>query len=129
MKNTTYKLAAGFAFVAVLFPFYIELAVGIIDPPGGPLLKMELGVLAVGVIGAIIARFRSHGMAWTLLATAFTQALVAVISLIVLPGHPASPPLEVLGVNGFFIMLFIGSALLFKRSASDCNDKEAEPTA
>lgn len=129
MKNIKYKLAVGLAIVAALFPFYVELAVGVIDPPGGPLLWMQLGVLAVGIIGAGIARFRPHGMARTLFAVAFAQALVAVIALIALPGHPASPPVEILGVNGLFVALFVGSALLFQRAANKHNGTDTKSTA
>ena len=41
---------------------------------------MFFGVLVVGIIGAIIARFRPQGMARALFATALAQALVAVIA-------------------------------------------------
>ena len=75
---------------------------------------MYFGVLAVGIIGAIVARFRPHGMARALFATALAQALVAVIALIFGLGLPWSPPVEVLALNGFFVSLFVGSALLFR---------------
>jgi len=41
---------------------------------------MYIGVLAVGIIGALIARFQPHGMARALFATALAQMLVAVIA-------------------------------------------------
>jgi hypothetical protein len=53
-------------------------------------------VLAVGLIGAIIACFRPHGMARALFATALAQALVAVIALIFGLGLPWSAPVEIL---------------------------------
>jgi hypothetical protein len=53
------------------------------------------------------------------LATAFAQALVAVIALIAGLGYPASPPLEILALNGFFVALFTGSALLFRHAARE----------
>jgi hypothetical protein len=52
-------------------------------------------------------------MARALFATALAQALVAVIALIIGLGLPWSPPVEVLALNGFFVALFVGSALLF----------------
>ena len=42
---------------------------------------MYFGVLAVGFIGAFIARFQPRGMARALFATAVAQALVPVIAL------------------------------------------------
>ena len=87
---------------------------------------MYIGVLAVGIIGAIIARFRPHGMVRALIATALAQALVAVIALIAGLGYPASPPLEILGANGFFFALFVGSALLFRYAGrSSCRGRRA----
>jgi len=78
-------------------------------------------VLAVGIVGAIIARFRPHGMARALFATALAQALVSVIALIITLGSPGSPPgvLGVLVLNGFFVGLFVGSALLFRYAARE----------
>ncbi len=75
------------------------------------------GVLAIGVIGAVIARFRPHGMARAMFATAIAQASVAVIALVAGLGSSASGPLEIVALNGFFIALFVGSTLLFREAA------------
>ena len=65
---------------------------------------MYVGVLAVGVVGAVIARFRPNGMARALLATALAQALVAVIALIAGKHQlPLSSVSEILGLNGLFV--------------------------
>jgi CHASE2 domain-containing sensor protein len=80
---------------------------------------MYAGVLAVAIVGGFIMRFRPHGMARTSFATAFAQALVAVIALIAGLGYPVSPPLEILALNGFFVALFVGSALLFRHAARE----------
>ena len=75
-------------------------------------------MLAVGIIGAIVARFRPEGMARALLATALAQALVAVIALIAGKHEaPISSVSEILGLNGFFVALFVGSAWLFRHAA------------
>jgi hypothetical protein len=58
-------------------------------------------------------------MARTLFATALAQALVAMIALIFGLGFPFSPPGEILGLNGFFVALFVGSALLFRYAARE----------
>ena len=92
----------------------MNLAVGVIGADGDPADLMYVGVLAVGLIGAIIARFLPHGMARALFATALAQALVAVIALIFGLGLPWSAPVEILALNGFFVALFVGSALLFR---------------
>ena len=111
--NIAYRAAVGVTLAAALLIVWINLAVGIIGTEGNPANLMYIGVLAVGGIGAIIARFQPHGMARVLLATALAQALVAVIALIA--GMQPAPALTV--VNGFFVALFVGSALLFRNAA------------
>ena len=117
--NTAYRAAVGLALAPALILVWVNLAVGLIGTEDNPANLMYGGVLAVGIIGAIIARFRPHGMARALFATALAQALVPVIELII--GKPRVTSLEVflgvLGVNAFFVMLFVGSALLFRRAA------------
>jgi hypothetical protein len=78
---------------------------------------MYFGVLAVGIIGTLIARFRPRGMARALFATALAQTSVAVIALSARLGYPWSGPLELTVLNGFFVALFVGSAWLFRRAA------------
>ncbi len=104
-----YRAAVGLALVAALMLVWMNLAVGTEDDSSGLLL---FGVLVVGIIGAMIARFRPHGMARALFATALAQALVAVIAMIAWAQY-----FEVSILNGFFIALWVGSALLFRRAA------------
>ena len=72
------------------------------------------GVIVVGAIGAVIARFKPAGMARALLTTALAQTLVALIALV---GRMGSGPLEIVTINGFFVALFVGSAVLFWKAA------------
>lgn len=112
-----YRVAIGLALAAALFLIWVNLAVGVIGTEDDPANLMYLGVLAVGVIGSIIARLQPRGMARALLAMALVQALVAAIALVAGLGSPWSGPIEILGVNGLFVALFVGSALLFRRAA------------
>ncbi len=45
-----------------------------------------------------------------------TGLAIAAIAVILGLGYPASPPLELVGLNGMFIVLFAGSASLFRRA-------------
>jgi hypothetical protein len=117
--NIAYRAAVGVALAAAFILVWVNLAVGIIGTEDYLANLMYVGVLAVGIIGAIIARFQPHGMARALFATALAQALVAVIVLIFGLGLPWSPPGEILALNGFFISLFVGSALLFRYAARE----------
>jgi hypothetical protein len=80
-------------------------------------------VLVVGAIGAVIARFKPEGMARALFATALAQTLVAVIALVGRLGSPYSGPLEIVTINGFFVALFVGSAVLFWKAARGRPDR------
>ena len=115
--DSAYRAAVGVALVAAFLLVWINLAVGIIGNEGDPANLMYVVVLAVGVIGAVIARFRPHEMACALVATALAQASVAVVALSARLGSPESGPLEIVTLNGFFAALFVGSALLFQKAA------------
>jgi hypothetical protein len=127
--NNTYRAAAvGVAVAAVFLLVWMNLAVGIIGSEDNPANLMYGGVLAVGIIGAVIARFQSHGMARALVATAFAQALVAVIALIAGEHQsPVSSVAEILGLNGFFAALWLISAVLFRKAAREQTPAGAAP--
>jgi len=115
--SNAYLSAIGVALVAAFILVWLSLGVGIIGADGDPANLMYFGVLAVGIIGAIIVRLQPLGMARTMFAMALAQALVAAIALIARLGLPWSGPLEILGLNGFFVALFAGSAWLFQHAA------------
>jgi len=117
--NIAYRAAVGVAVATALLIVWMNLAVGIIGTEDNPANLMYIGVLAVGIIGALIARFQPHGMARALFATALAQAFVAVIALIAGLGSPGSGPLEIVALNGFFAALFVGSAWLFRKAARE----------
>ena len=109
--------AIGIALVTACILVWLSLGVGIIGKDGDPANLMYFGVLAVGIIGALIARFRPLGMARALFAMALAQALVATIALIGRLGLPWSGPAEIVLLNAFFVAMFAGSAWLFRRAA------------
>lgn len=117
INRAAYRSALVLAVAAACILVWLSLGVGIIGEDGNPANMMYFGVLAVAVIGAIIARFRPDGMARALLATSLAQALVAAIALFAGLGFPWSGPAEILLLNGFFVAMFAGSAWLFRRAA------------
>ena len=117
-SRTLYRYAIALALGGALMLVWLSLGVGIIGADGDPANRMYFGVIAVGIVGAIIARFRPPGMAHTLFAMAFAQALVAAIALIARLGLPWSGPAEIVLLNAFFIAVFGAAALLFRRAGS-----------
>ena len=116
ISSTAYRSATGITLVAAFLLVWLSLGVGIIGRDGDPANLMYFGVLAVGIIGAVIARLQPYGMARALYAMALAQALVAAFALIAGLGLPWSGPAEILILNGFFIGMFAGSAWLFRRA-------------
>lgn len=119
-ENANYKTALVLAIATVLILFWVIGAVGVLGADGDPADLMYIGVLAVGVTGAIIVRFQPMGMARAMIATALAQTLVTVIALII--GKQDAPYMsvfEIVSLNGFFVTLFLGSARLFQKSARE----------
>jgi len=117
-SSISYRAAVAIAIAAALLLVWVSLAVGIVGNAENPANLPYLGVPAVGVVGAMRARLQPAGMARALLATALAQALVALIVLVA-----ASNPFIAfeLAINGFFVLLFLGSALLFRHTARQGN--------
>ena len=123
--EAAYRAAIGLALGSALLLGWVNGAVGIIGSEDNDANLMYGGVLVLGAIGAIIARFKPEGMARALFATALAQTLVAVIALVGRLGSPHSGPLEIVSVNGFLVALFVGSAVLFWKAARGRPDGEA----
>lgn len=117
-RTRSYRFAVAIALGAALLLTWINLAVGVIGNENNPANLMYFGVLAIGFLGAIIARFKPQGMARAMFATAIAQALVPVLALIIWRPPINMGVMLVFGLNAFFVALFVGSALLFRHAAS-----------
>jgi hypothetical protein len=120
-QNRTYRTAVGLAVGASLLLIWANLAVGIIGAESNPANLMYFGVIIIGIIGAVFARLRPLRMSRALFAMAIAQTIAAVIGLIIwnsrfAPEEGSLGMLRLIGVNLFFILLFVGSAILFRRA-------------
>lgn len=119
--DKAYRAGAAVALIATLMLIWMNLAVGIIGNENNPLNGLYFGVILIGIIGAVIARFRSRGMVTAMFVTAVAEGLVPVVALII--GRPSTASAEALmGIVGVFILswffagLFAASAMLFRRA-------------
>ncbi len=112
------RAAAAAAVGSTLFMTWVNLAVGLVGRVNHAANALYLGVLAIGVIGALAANFQPRGLTRTFFAMAAAQLLVPLLALTVWKVEPAIPAARVLGANGFFALLFAGTALLFRRAAA-----------
>lgn len=115
--SATYRLALALAAGTGLFLFLAAGALGIIGD-GGREDRMYAGVLAVLVLGSLVARLRAREMTFVMAATAASTVVCAVIAFANgwhdLEG--ASVP-EILGLTAMFAALFGLAGWLFWRSA------------
>ena len=118
MKKNPYRAGLALALGTTFILIWLALGVGILGADGDRANAMYAGVLLVGIIGSVAARFHAAGMSRTLVAMATAQAIVTVIALLAgVQRSGVSPIAEIVGLNGFFIALFLGAAWLFRRAA------------
>ncbi len=116
MTSTSYhRLALAVAGATALFLVLGIGALGIIGAGGRP-DRIYAAVLAVLVIGTVVARLRAGAMAVVLVATAFAQVLVTAAALLAGLHHGASV-VDIVGINAMYAALFGVSAWLFSQAA------------
>ncbi|NND71548.1 MAG: hypothetical protein HKN43_08205 [Rhodothermales bacterium] len=113
--NTAYRAGVGVAVLAAFLMIWVNGAVGITDSDAD---GMYIVVVAIGVIGAFIARFKARGMWRAMLVTAVATALVGISALIAGIVPSFNTPFEILAITAFFVVLYGGSALLFRNAIS-----------
>ena len=116
--DAAYRAAVGVALAGGLLLVWLTGAVGIIGSEDNPANLMYGGVLAIGIIGALLARFRARGMAGAMTATALATVAVAAIAYAAGMSTPGEWLRELVFLNGFFVALFAGSAVLFREAAN-----------
>lgn len=112
------RAATGVAVAAAFLLVWVNLAVGFLGSEDDPANLMFAGVLAVAIIGSVIARFQPAAMARAMAATAAAQAIAGMIALAGGLGSPGASGLyeAVLG-SGLFASLWLLSAWLFRKAA------------
>jgi hypothetical protein len=116
--NTVYRIGIGAALFLMLLLIWVNGAVGIIGSENNEINLIYFGVIGIGIIGALIARFQPKGMALSLFALAAVQSIITVIYLLTnMAEIPANSVIEIIGVNSFFIGLFVSSAFIFLYAA------------
>lgn len=121
--NTAYRLAAGVGVTAGLLLVWANLAVGLVGSEDNPANLLYVGVLAVALIGAFVARFRPLGMSNAMFAASLTYIVVTAVALFIWkPTGTAAEPsvglVNVLVANGGFAALWAASGWLFRRASS-----------
>jgi MFS family permease len=115
MSNKSYRFAMGLTVATALVLLWMNFVLAVDASLAN---FMYFGVIAVGLVGAAIARLRARGMALALAGMAISQILVPFIALVLRKtGVTPEAAVPVMGLNGAFFVLFVISALLFRRAA------------
>lgn len=112
--SATYRAAVIVALAGLFLLVWSNAAVGITDTDAD---AWYLGVIAVGVLGAVVARFQPRGMAVAMGATALALMAVGVTALLTGRIAPHNSVLTILAIHGFFAAMFAASAWLFAQAA------------
>jgi hypothetical protein len=116
--NRAYRIASGIAVTTGLILVWLNGAVGLIGSEQNPANLMYGGVIFIGLSGAAIARLRPLGMARALSVTAVAQFLVPIVALMLWRPDFSPGAVQVFGLNSAFVLLFAGSAVLFRRAGT-----------
>jgi hypothetical protein len=111
---------AGFvlAIFACFLLVWINLAVGIIGSENNPANQMYLAVLGIVIVGAVAVRGRAKAMVAVTALAALAQLAIAAIALAGnLGADGLGWPRDVIGCTGIFVLLWMGSAGLFRLAA------------
>lgn len=120
--GATYRAGFAVGIVTLVGLVWGNGALGITDTDAD---AWYLAVLAVGIVGPFVARFRPRGMALATAATAVTMGLVSGAALAAGKVGPNNSALQVLGITAFYTVLFAGSAWLFREAARGGHDRTA----
>lgn len=117
--NRLYRAGALVAVGAGFGLVWVNLAVGFLGDEHNPANLMYLGVLAVSVVGSIVARATPARMAKVMVTTAIAQALVGIVALAAGWTSPgADGRYEVVMGTSLFGGLWLLSAWLFRKAAA-----------
>lgn len=111
-----YSAAMASTVVTLLLLIWLSLGVGIIGADGDMANLLYALVLVAITVVAVRGRFQSKAMMWALISAALVQALIALLAVFTGLGLPASGPVELILLNGFFLLLYLGAALMFRRA-------------
>lgn len=115
-----YRAGAGVAVATAVLLLWANGAVGFLGDENNPSNLMFLGVIAVAVVGSVLASFRPAGTARAMLATAVAQLLAGVVGLGAGFSSPGRAGLYEAAMGTIvFAALWLVSAALFRKAASE----------
>ncbi|WP_019947686.1 hypothetical protein [Hymenobacter aerophilus] len=114
--TVAYRVAAAGAVLTSLLLVWVNLAVGFVGSGPNPANLLCGAVPAIGLLGALAARFQPRGLVAAMVAAALAQVLVAVLGQLAwkLPVAPVE-----WAASAVFALLWLSWAGLFQRAAAN----------
>jgi hypothetical protein len=115
-RSWPYRGGVVLALLGAFLLTWANLAVGIVGSEHNPNNLLFFIALLMGIAGAVGGNFSAGGMKRAMITTVITLILAFVIAELGQHDEPMAPPLAE-GIGTFiFVLLFAGSALLFRRA-------------
>lgn len=121
-KSTAYHIAVGVGLLGALSLVWVNLAVGMIGNEDTMANALYLGVLAVGGVGGIVARFKPRAMAKVMWIVTATHIGATVIGLGMwwpreVTMDTWNAVIRTGGATTIFLMFWVWSAVMFEQSS------------
>lgn len=115
-QSRSYRGGAVLALLGAFLLTWANLAVGIVGSEENPSNQLFFVALLMGIAGAVGGRFRPDGMKRAMITTAVAVVLAFLLAESAPRDEPMVRPLvEAVGTS-IFVLLFAGSALLFRNA-------------
>ena len=118
-SNWYYRGAAALALLGAFLTVWANLAVGIVGSEHNSANLLFFAALLVGIVGTILVRGKANGMALVMVATAAALSVAFVIAVSGPTDEPFVPHGPELIGTAVFAALFLASAALFRKAASN----------
>lgn len=114
----SYRAGFALALVGAFLVTWVNLAVGIVGSEDNPSNQFFFLALLVGIVGSGVARLRAAGMTYAMFATAAALGIAFVFAEMSPRDELWVPATREAIGTGILALIFVTSALLFRRAAS-----------
>lgn len=114
--DNSYRTGVLLALAAMFLLVWSNAAVGFVGSGSNAANVLYFAMVAIPIIGGAVSGFKAKGMFLTLLLTAIVQAAITVFAFATDLVHEDSSSM-ILAINAIFILLWMGSAMLFHHAA------------
>jgi hypothetical protein len=117
-RSNAFRLGAAVALGAAFLIVWSTGAVGVIGSEANPANLLYAAVLAVALLGALVARLRAAGMAWAMAAAGLATVAVLPAAAVIWPMTSAEVwSVDALGATAMFTAMWLVAAGLFHTAA------------